>query len=392
VPQSGSTDTRYACKQSSKETEIESFYQEENNLERVRQLQDLHIVQITKSYRKGSDFNIVFSRAKANLRQCLTMPEYSFHDLTTGPIRQAGVWVQMRGLARALDRIINYDPRVDNPGVVFQSRENKSDSPQILGYYFNLKHFNILVYDDEDGENNILKISDFGQAKFNARVDDSRTTNPGGADVYAAPEAITDSESRLNTRYDIWSLGCIFLELVTFLLRKYQGVQDFGNARRKQFNRQISSRFFDELRDPLRGQRHFMLRNAIKEWIEDLLSPELRSDDHDAKFLLKVKGLLLGMLEVDARKRYSSKQVYLELERITAEAVTLDVSSQAPVLNDLSSEEVEINGQKIGSLSRLYARNKRQPQAKLHTCTAVCHGKFRRVGNHHCYTGCPIQI
>lgn len=361
--QSDSKDTKYARKQLSKETEIESFYQEKNNLERVLQLQDPHIVQITMSYRKGSNFNIVFPRAKANLRQCLTMPEHSFHLLTTGPLRQAGIWGQMRGLARALDRIINYDPRVDNSGVVFQSRESKTDAAQILGYHFDLKPANILVYDEEDGENNILKISDFGQAKFSVRFGDSRTTNPGGTDTYAAPEAITDSESRLNTRYDIWSLGCIFLELVTFLLRKYEGVQEFENARRKQVNRQISSRYFDETRDQLRGNKRPVLRNAVKEWIENLLSPNTGNDDHDARFLSEIKGLLLGMLEPDVRKRYSSKQVFLELQRITAKTVTLDISNQTLVMYEGSSEEVEINGQKISTLKNFYARNKRRPQA-----------------------------
>src|SRR4051812_23138318 len=93
----------FARKQLRQGTPIGTFIQERQNLDLVNQLRDRHIVQIVKSYRKGDEFNIVFPRAKANLKECLDRPPLMLGKLTTGPLREAGMWKQMRGLAKALE-------------------------------------------------------------------------------------------------------------------------------------------------------------------------------------------------------------------------------------------------------------------------------------------------
>lgn len=357
----------FARKQLRPGTPIETFIQERQNLDLVNQLRDRHIVRIVKSYKKGDEFNIVFPRAKANLKECLEKPPHMLGKLTTGPLREAGMWKQMRGLARALERIINYDDRNDTAQEVYQAPGQELGDRRILGYHFDLKPANVLVYDDDEGEDNVFKISDFGQAKFRDQAGGSRTTHAGGTENYAAPEMSTDEQRALNTRYDVWSLGCIFTELVTFVLKSYQGVRDFEAARERRRGTWTNYRYFDE--GPRRGdERRFVLRREVREWIDNLLGHRTDATDADKAFLSEIKELLLGMLEVDVQKRYTSTRVYQELERILNQDKTDGGNNIPPgLLEPADSDlEIELNGQKIGALGSFFARNARHPGADYH--------------------------
>ncbi|MFB2348492.1 serine/threonine-protein kinase [Priestia megaterium] len=77
-----------------------------------------------------------------------------------------------------------------------------------------LKPENILVYEEEGIE--ILKISDFGLGKFlNSETNLTRTQMALGSDVYAAPEQYHDSR-QVDETADIYSLGKILYELLTY--------------------------------------------------------------------------------------------------------------------------------------------------------------------------------
>jgi serine/threonine-protein kinase len=67
----------------------------------------------------------------------------------------------------------------------------------------------------------VIKILDFGISKvaltgsaFTGSSDFVRTTIPMGSPVYMSPEQIRDTES-VDARTDIWSLGCVLMELLT---------------------------------------------------------------------------------------------------------------------------------------------------------------------------------
>ncbi|QOQ55555.1 serine/threonine-protein kinase [Bacillus amyloliquefaciens] len=77
-----------------------------------------------------------------------------------------------------------------------------------------LKPENILIF--EDGENEILKISDFGLAKnINGTTNLTMTNAALGTDVYAAPEQYINSK-QVDETADIYSLGKILYELITY--------------------------------------------------------------------------------------------------------------------------------------------------------------------------------
>jgi eukaryotic-like serine/threonine-protein kinase len=79
-----------------------------------------------------------------------------------------------------------------------------------------LKPENILVFKEDDVET--LKISDFGLGKFiNGQTNLTRTRAALGSDVYAAPEQYRDIQN-VDETADIFSLGKILYELLTYNL------------------------------------------------------------------------------------------------------------------------------------------------------------------------------
>jgi serine/threonine protein kinase len=76
----------------------------------------------------------------------------------------------------------------------------------------------------------VLVISDFGLARIHDQATQlrSKTRLAGGETiVYAAPEIELYPDRVISRRYDIWSLGCIYLEFVIWLLYGFEELERF---------------------------------------------------------------------------------------------------------------------------------------------------------------------
>jgi serine/threonine protein kinase len=76
-----------------------------------------------------------------------------------------------------------------------------------------------------------LQFAGFGISKFHP--DETKSSNPFGAKTktYAAPESET-RQGLMSGVLDIWSLGCVFLELLSYLvMRKETFADEFSEAR-----------------------------------------------------------------------------------------------------------------------------------------------------------------
>jgi serine/threonine protein kinase len=99
-----------------------------------------------------------------------------------------------------------------------------------------LKPGNILHFHTE-GEG-ILKITDFGVSRIHNEATYERMGKPtitrATTRSYEPPEAApTFSKVRARSRkYDIWSLGCIFLEFIIWLVRDLEDVKSFNDSRK----------------------------------------------------------------------------------------------------------------------------------------------------------------
>lgn len=100
-----------------------------------------------------------------------------------------------------------------------------------------LKPQNILIFEDE-GEEKRLVVADVGIAKVHMGPTAVRTQKATGTQAttraYEAPEAHQKADRANLPRsraYDIWSLGCIFLEFTIWLLFDVHAVNCFGQHR-----------------------------------------------------------------------------------------------------------------------------------------------------------------
>lgn len=111
--------------------------------------------------------------------------------------------------------------------------EGKNDDKD-CGRHGDIKPQNILWFSQEHNAHGhgVLKISDFGVTMFHSELTTKVLPEKvrGITQSYAAPEyGLGNSVSR---PYDIWSLGCIFIEFITWAVLGFDGVQEF-RAKRK---------------------------------------------------------------------------------------------------------------------------------------------------------------
>lgn len=305
------------------------FALERENLDRVDLLRDPHIVQIVKSYRKGKSFNIVFPCAKANLHEALRTDKYGLKDLCRGPLVRFPIWNQLRGLANALDRILNYSINDDVGGLQVPS----SGAHRLFGYHFDLKPANILV-EVVNGQM-VFKISDFGQAKFkDMQAGTSKVSQrDAGTHTYAPPEEETQQQ---NSKYDVWSLGCIFLETITFAVKGHVGVRELDRTRKTRIDRNSSDNCYWET-----NNKQARLKTSVVKWLDTLYVPGSESAI-EIQFLAKLRKLTLSMLQVDTRERKSSTEVYHTLNGLLEE-VKASMSVSPTLLPMIAAEgELEI--------------------------------------------------
>ncbi|KAJ4302792.1 hypothetical protein N0V90_001683 [Kalmusia sp. IMI 367209] len=316
---------RFARKELYANTPEYRFTAERTNLFAVKKLQDEHLVKILSAYKLGDVYNLVFPLAEANLHRYLRDPQYrAFRGARC--IVGHSVWKQLLGLAEGLYKVQHFHEDV------ISSTDSK------FGYHFDLKPANILV---EEGER--LIITDFGQSFFKAANDvtDSRVSGMGGTEAYAPPE-LNDQSLGLNRRYDIWSLGCIFLEVLVYVLTGTDGLLELDRSRVSKglAIRHIDDKFYGY--DSLSGT--CSLKSGILDQIETL-SRHLH-DAAEKDFFQKFLDLVLHMLDVNPKTRFTSKNVFIYLSSIlnpprprnnsdSSCATFLSTSSGIPVGNEL---------------------------------------------------------
>lgn len=106
------------------------------------------------------------------------------------------------------------------------------------GRHGDLKPENLLWFKDKHVTgaaqplNGMLKISDFGLARFHGTHSKSRRASEAGfTTTQKAPEY--DVLHKISPKYDIWSLGCVLLDLTTWYLEGYDAFDNFSKERAK---------------------------------------------------------------------------------------------------------------------------------------------------------------
>lgn len=227
----------------------------------MRDLRHDHLIQAISAYERGLERCFVFPWAtEGNLRHLWAR--------TRGPTkecRRKWAWGQIQGLTDGLKWLHKQNTR-----------------------HGDIKPENILGF--RSGNSIRLVIADVGIAKFHAQETRKRqaqgywTTNQHGTLRYEPPEIERYKPQAVSRRYDSWSLGCVLLEFVIWLLR--------GSDGQTLFNKQLeanSNRFWDQ-----KGIQKPVLNPVVERWINQ----ELHQDLANAPLLRDLVDLVANYLLV----------------------------------------------------------------------------------------------
>jgi serine/threonine protein kinase len=210
----------------------EAWEQEANTLRLANRLGHDHIITCLAAVRRGDRRFFIFPWADGGtLREIWDrIPQ---PNLRPGLIQHC--FRQLRGLADALVHMHNYKPKRTDKA---QEMAFTGDEDEDLDFtqsehsirHGDLKPENILSFTSSTSELGLLKIADLAFAKQHvvATVFRHHTSTRFGTVRYEAPETVTKLYGR-SRLYDIWSMGCIILEMIIWLLYGIKGLEDFDN-------------------------------------------------------------------------------------------------------------------------------------------------------------------
>ncbi|KAF9634158.1 CMGC/CDK protein kinase [Lasiodiplodia theobromae] len=301
---------------------------------KLGQKQDVspHLVKLLATYDYQGKFHFIFPRANCNLRK------YWANNSVPCFTRKTLLWSlkQMVGIATALNTIHNFRTSVplDVKGRTSTGDVSLSvkEGEELFGRHGDIKPENILWFEripqhqrqyvkaSDDYEGGILQITDFGLGRFHGR--DSKTEEQPngvfGSPTYEPPECkLRRPVSRL---YDLWSLGCLYLEFATWLLKGYAAIREFSSHRAcpLTIDPQWSDDYFFKVVPGKAGVMDAVVRDGVKNWAQ-----KLHADEKCSEFIHDLVDLVMNdLLRIDAKDRIQTPWLCAQLRRFLEKAET----------------------------------------------------------------------
>lgn len=197
-----------------------------------------HVLPLCATFKCGVKLSFLFPWAEGGSLKAVWKQEPSDFVAERGcrdPSQDLIRWIaeQCAGLAEGLKGIHNATPAMQESTRMRIDEESFADH---YGIHGDLKPDNILLfYEDESetkGDLGVLKLADFGLTRFHTAA--SRSLQPGNGHgplcpTYASPEHATliDGVSR---KSDVWALGCVFTQFLTWAIRGRKAQRALRNA------------------------------------------------------------------------------------------------------------------------------------------------------------------
>jgi serine/threonine protein kinase len=291
-------------------------------LESITSQKHPNTMPLLATYKFGGRYHLLFPWASGNLREYWrsnSMPNWN---------QPTCIWFlkQVYGLVSALEVIHNFKHNHIATSESMQVDFGRLTAAKILrptqlqidaslakyGRHGDLKPENILRL--EDGT---LQVADFGLGRFH-RLESRSKVDPesvGGSPTYSPPEvAVGEKVSRA---YDIWSLGCIFLEFITWLSGGFDGLKSFVKRRDEMaLDGVLDDTFYTLKAEDVRTNKPTaIVRQAVSEQIRDLREAPRRS-----KMVLEFLNVIeQNMLVIDSKKRITAKDLLMEVGKMLKE-------------------------------------------------------------------------
>ncbi|SCV57495.1 uncharacterized protein FFB14_15171 [Fusarium fujikuroi] len=231
-----------------------------------------HIVPLLATFEYKNSYHLLFPWANANLRRYWAMFPSPSID------RRYGLWVakQCKGMAEGLSII--HEPPPDQSDdyayeAALQPSHRQSQSSQSYGRHGDIKPENILWF--RNGPNTdigVLEIADFGLTRFHNKRSRSNISpvGMGNSPTYRAPE-FDMPDGLLSRSYDIWALGCVYLEFLTWYFMGWEGVMEFSALREyKRNNLEADDAYFELTGAPETGNICSKVKPEVVHWVASL--------------------------------------------------------------------------------------------------------------------------
>jgi serine/threonine protein kinase len=188
-----------------------------------------HLISLLATYEKSGHVHLIFYWADADLQKfwkdVMSSP-------TPGPITARWVARQCLGIASGIVEIHRHLTNQSSKEQGEKCEGQKTDS--LYGRHGDIKPRNILWFKDgpdPDGMGTLV-ITDFGIAEMNSKNSKSGKSNRNikFSPTYCAPEAHVPG-GEIRQSYDIWTLGCLYLEFLVWLMGGWKLVLVFAQAR-----------------------------------------------------------------------------------------------------------------------------------------------------------------
>jgi serine/threonine protein kinase len=179
-----------------------------------------HLISLLATYEQFRSYFLIFHWAEADLQRY-------WRDVNPIPSinRETVLWVakQCKGIADGVVKIHQYRT----------SCSKLYPQEEVFGHHGDIKPENVLWFPDPDHaktKRGTLKLSDFGLAEFSMhhtmsmKPKSTFATSP----PYRAPEIDLEGTGAIGRSYDIWTLGCLYLEFITWTLGGWDLVDDFA--------------------------------------------------------------------------------------------------------------------------------------------------------------------
>ncbi|KAH8767564.1 kinase-like domain-containing protein, partial [Hyaloscypha finlandica] len=276
-----------------------------------------HLVKLLATYTFKEHYHFIFPWADGTLRSYWQR----VREPRLVPDQEEYVsWMakQCKGIADAIFTIHEYKTATDNTDDSPESSAKLEDGVEWYGRHGDLKPENILWFkDQESGDseattNGRLAIADFGLTRFHKEESRSNVdpASIAGSPTYRPPEC--DLRLPVSRAYDIWSLGCVYLEFITWYIHGWQGVENFERARSVDIGGTRDFKFYTILGYKHSNRRSAVLRPSVTQWIEQLRENP-SSTSYIKDFLTLVQ---YSLLVPDPKHRMRAKDIVAELSKM----------------------------------------------------------------------------
>jgi serine/threonine protein kinase len=272
-------------------------FQDQDDMHLIKLLVTFQVKHVSEQGLESSTFYLLFPWAEGDLWHFWKMHQ-------TLPVRISRcTWMaeQCHKLAAALMYVHN--EREQHLRTLDDVKEEEHD---LYGRHGDVKAENVLYFE----KRNILVMADFGLGRLHSKI--SRSNDPKTLErtaTYRAPEFDTN-QGKISRACDIFSLGCMFLEFVTWYILGWEPLEEFPNFRlEKDIYTFISDTFF-RIEGGVGNQNRPVIKPQVVEWIR-----KLQRNQNCNQYLLDFLDLIeKKMLHPDSKERIKSGPLVRQLE------------------------------------------------------------------------------